>query len=241
MTHLKVINIKISKSYRTTFNDALCILTGNVPIEIKAEETANIYRITRDKQNQQLDHETDPKDWTHPADSVRITDHNESRDYTFHIYTDGSKNEQGVGSGITIYTRNELIHQIKHKLHNRCSNNQAEQTAIFKAVHKIETLKLNNYTPRTVKIYTDSRITLSSLKNTKNRKHLIQEIRKKTTALENENWRIEFTWIKAHAGHRRNELADKLAKEAAKNREICFNKIPKSEILQLESQKSITK
>ena len=32
----RLINIKISKSYRTTSNDALCILTGNAPIEIKA-------------------------------------------------------------------------------------------------------------------------------------------------------------------------------------------------------------
>jgi len=107
-------------------------------------------------------------------------------------------------------------------------------------LHEMETLKLNNYTPRTVQIYTDSRIKLSSLKNTKNRKHLIEEISKKTTALENENWHTQSTWIKAHAGHRGNELADKLAKEAAKNMEICFNKIPKSEIVHLESQKSIT-
>jgi hypothetical protein len=64
---------------------------------------------------------------------------------------------------------------------------------------------------------------------------------KKTTALEKENWHIEFTWIKAHAGHSGNKLADKLAREAAKNREICFNKIPKSEIVCLESQKSIAK
>jgi ribonuclease HI len=80
------------------------------------------------------------EDWTHPADSVRITEHNESKDYTFHIYTDGSKNEHGVGSGMAINTKNELTHQIKHILHNRCSNNQAEQTAILKALHKIEIL-----------------------------------------------------------------------------------------------------
>jgi len=48
--------------------------------------------------------------------------------------------------------------------------------------------------------------------------------------LEKENWYIEFTWITAHAGHSGNELADKLAKEATKNSEICYNKIPKSEI-----------
>ena len=65
-----------------------------------------------------------------------------------------------------------------------CSNNQAEQTAILKALHTIDTIKLSDNTPRTVKIYTDSRITLSSLKNSKNRKFLTEEIRKKTTALE---------------------------------------------------------
>jgi ribonuclease HI len=78
-----------------------------------------------------------------------------------------------------------------------------------------------------VKIYRDSRITLSSLKNTKNRKQLIEEIRKKTAALEKGKWHLQFTWIKAHVGHSRNELADKLANEAAKNREICLTKSQK--------------
>jgi hypothetical protein len=117
-------------------------LTGNVPITIKAEEVANIYRTTKDKENLQLDHktaqtdwtypadlqldhktaqtdwtypadlqldhetaqtdwthpadlqldhETAQTDWTHPADTVEICDFNDSKDYTIHIYTDGSK------------------------------------------------------------------------------------------------------------------------------------------------------
>ena len=63
----RLMNIKIAKAYRTTSNEALCILTGTTPISLKAEEAANLYRITRDKQNHQLDHEVEPKDWTHPA------------------------------------------------------------------------------------------------------------------------------------------------------------------------------
>ena len=47
----RLINIKIAKAYRTTSNDALSILTGTTPIEIKAEGAANLYRITRDIQN----------------------------------------------------------------------------------------------------------------------------------------------------------------------------------------------
>jgi len=45
----RLMNIKIAKAYRTTSNEALCILTGTTPIELKAEEAANPYRITRDK------------------------------------------------------------------------------------------------------------------------------------------------------------------------------------------------
>ena len=55
--------------------------------------------------------------------------------------------------------------------------------------------------------------------------------------MKKENWRIDFTWIKACAGHSGNELADKLTKEAIKNSEICYNKIPKSETERQESEK----
>ena len=67
-------NIKIAKAYCTTSNDALYILTGNTPIELKTEEAANLYRITKDRQDQLLDHETEHQDWTHPANTVRITE-----------------------------------------------------------------------------------------------------------------------------------------------------------------------
>jgi len=30
--------------------------------------------------------------------------------------------------------------------------------------------------------------------------------------MEKQDWKIEFTWIKAHAGHHENELATKLRK-----------------------------
>jgi len=58
---------------------------------------------------------------------------------------------------------------MKHKLHDRCSNNQAEQMAIVKALRAMETIKLNKNVPRTILIHvhTDSWITLDSLKNKK--------------------------------------------------------------------------
>ena len=74
--------------------------------------------------------------------------------------------------------------------HNRCSNNQAEQLAIVKALETTEKPQMNEYIPRTVTVHTVSRITHQSLKNTKNHAYLIEEMRKKVIALENHNWRI---------------------------------------------------
>jgi hypothetical protein len=77
-------------------------------------------------------------------------------------------------------------------------------------------------------VHADSRITLHYLKNTEHHKYLIEEIRKTAITLEKRNWTITFTWIKAHAGNYGNELADKLAKKAARNDDISFNRPPKT-------------
>jgi len=63
----------------------------------------------------------------------------------------------------------------------------------------------------------------------------------KAIALEKCNWAIIFTWIKAHAGNYGNELADKLAKETARNQDIAFDRILKCEIVQQAIDQSIAK
>jgi len=60
--------------------------------------------------------------------------------------------------------------------------------------------------------------------------------------MENQDWKIEFNWIKAHAGHYGNELADQTAKEAATNSDIeCYKRIPKNRVRRELSDYSVTK
>jgi ribonuclease HI len=89
--------------------------------------------------------------------------------------------------------------------------------AILKALEQIQYSKTKN---KTVLVYADSQITLKMLQIQKIHTHLIKQIRAKVFELERDEWKVEFSWIKAHTGYRENELADQLAKEAASNRTI---------------------
>jgi len=48
--------------------------------------------------------------------------------------------------------------------------------------------------------------------------------------MEQHERRVQFCWIKAHAGHQGNEMADQPSKVVANNSiiEECYTKIPKS-------------
>jgi ribonuclease HI len=69
-------------------------------------------------------------------------------------------------------------------LDNRCSNNPAEQLAIAKALETIDEINIAENSPRKIGIFTDSRITIDSLKNVNNHSYLIEDIRKRISSLE---------------------------------------------------------
>jgi ribonuclease HI len=147
------------------------------------------------------------KYWHHPADTINFfTESNEAAGLIqIHVYTDGSNSEQGVGSGIAIFRAGNLFKSLQYKLNKRCINNQAEQLAILRALEYIENIQMED---KTATIYTDSQMTLDSLKNNTNHTFLIAEIRKKLAELGTTNWTIEFCLVKAHVGIQGNELAD---------------------------------
>ena len=99
-----------------------------------------------------------------------------------------------------------------------CSNNQAQQTAILKALEQLQEME----TPRGEKteIYTDSKVTLDSLKNHDIRGYLIEKIRNWFLHLTTLNWTIHFRWVKKHTEIEGNEVADKSRKKQPKMMKI---------------------
>ncbi|KAJ4442001.1 hypothetical protein ANN_11865 [Periplaneta americana] len=146
-------------------------------------------------------------------------------------------------SGVAIFIDQELVHQLQKKLHRRCSNNQAEQYAVRKALEQLELLQQLQDVRKSAAIHTDSRITLDSLRNFNNHHHLKEQIRKQIRKLETLNWTIHFAWVKAHVGLTGNELVDHLAKQVASNNElpVSFDRIPVSDIMRELQEESVVK
>ena len=129
----------------------------------QAEEIVTLYNTTTGRNNQkyQTDKAENPRNWLHPADIVSNNDTKDGgEEQLWHIFTDGSKSEQGLRSGVAVFIGKVLTEELKFKLDNRCSNNQAEQLAIVKALEATETQHVNHNEHRAAVIYTDSKITL---------------------------------------------------------------------------------
>ena len=148
-----------------------------------------------------------------------------------------------MGFGVAIFKGSIMVAKARLKLNTRCSNNQAEQFAILKALETIESINNNKINPRTVIIYTDSPVSLDSLSNTKNQAFLVEKIRKKLANLENNERKIKFSWVKAHAGNYGNETAGRLAKEAARRHRTNYeyNRIPISAITYDAAEEAVRK
>jgi len=218
----RLMNIKIAKAIRTTSSEALCILAGTTPIIIRTEEAVKQYFLRKGKGNltQSIDLEVEPKNWPHPAEVAPFIVGKEYGNETIHMYTDGSRNEQGVEVGVAMISGNELVTALKYRLDNRCSNNQAEQLAIAKALEALERTDIEKNRPCTAATITDSKISMDSIKNVKNHNYLIEEIREKLSKLERSSWAVTFVCVRSHAGILGNELVDQLTKTAAWNEDM---------------------
>jgi hypothetical protein len=125
------------------------------PIELKIEEATKTYQANRVNANDNKNFEADttPINWQHPADAaIRTHKEEEEEDNPIQIFTDGSKSERGVGSGIAVYGPGENIKTIQRRLNKKFTNKQAEQFAILSALEYIGKIKTMD---RRATIFTD--------------------------------------------------------------------------------------
>ena len=168
---------------------------------IQTESGALICKLKRDT----------PQELFVELEEVNTTLVNNSEDVVY--FSDGSKSDDGTGAAYVKYGQGQIIDSWSTSLHPDSSVFQSELTAIEAALIDVDTSCSSD---SNVKIYSDSLSAISVLSHP-NKDKSIESIRKKLIRL-GRRFDIKLGWVRGHSGVEGNELADSLAKSAAKMR-----------------------
>jgi ribonuclease HI len=136
------------------------------------------------------------------------------------ICTDGSRLESG-NVGCAVAWRASPTEWKAHKMH--LGNNKeifdAKLFAIAEALKLANRQLIGNKQTNTIQIYTDSSAALQSMQdaNPGPGKGITKIIVERERILEHAGWKIEYHWVLGHSQVKGNEVADKAAKDAARN------------------------
>ena len=86
----RLINLRTAKAYHTVSNEALCVIYGRIPINIKIEETGKFYEITKGIGTQ---YDREMENWNHLVTHAKINEGYEDSSHPTQAYTDSSKND----------------------------------------------------------------------------------------------------------------------------------------------------
>ena len=135
-------------------------------------------------------------------------------DTKFRIYTDGSKIEGNIGSGVVAFKAADKILDECHRHPPGCTVFQAEVYAIWRACELI--LSWPDSEHQSITILSDSQAAILAIQSHLINSEVVLKARE-TLNYAGENRQIQIKWIKAHNGHFGNEEADKKAKQGAMN------------------------
>ena len=139
-------------------------------------------------------------------DRERWIERDVKTDYDINVYTDGSRNDLGVGSGVYITSNNNppFVRDIEEFqcLGNTVTVFQAEITAVSNALTTIQFLEGLN-----IAIYIDSQAAMHALNSHIHTSKIVLECRNKLKLLGHRN-NIKVIWVPGHIGIYGNEQAD---------------------------------
>ncbi|XP_067139087.1 uncharacterized protein [Centruroides vittatus] len=206
--------LHICRAYSTAPTAALQVIASKLPVTLHLEIVVQRWRM-RKGQNVLLNGvifdniestnsctpSVPPYDWPYIGGQPWP-------DQSFSVFTDGSKNNDGVGCAFVVYHGNLEVYNFSDRLGNTCSAFQAELWAILKAI-KWSNEELRN---TNINLFTDSSSSLQAIHNFNWGHPIVNEILREMTKNVN---RFSVVWIGGHSGVLGNERADELARTAS--------------------------
>ncbi len=244
------VGLRLCKAYKTVSTEAINILANLMPIDLYLKQTAAHFFIKKGINNSltesyfsdiNLDLTLIQKPFKYeelPHFALRskpkiVTEINDR----IIAFTDGSKSEAGVGSAFCILDGELTVKKAKYKMANYCSVFQSELFAILNTLSFIN----KKYFSSSITVCSDSLSAIKAIENVNSCTQLVQQIFQELRTSTERNIEISFSWIRGHNNTPGNELADSLAKEAAKSHNrIAFDRIPVSYAKRIVYEKNIT-
>lgn len=110
----------------------------NLTNQITIEEIVEIYNVIQLSASEAYDGAFQHKLWYHPANVLSVNNANPNFKYCVQVYTDVNNTDNCVEFGVEIFVDAGLVCILQYRLDNKCSNNEAEQFAILKALDKFQ-------------------------------------------------------------------------------------------------------
>ncbi|CAG9122974.1 unnamed protein product [Plutella xylostella] len=238
---------KICKAYRTVSLTSALALSGLLPLDLRIQEAANLYKskklLSTDylPPGKELERKVGYLDLPHPSTLT-------STNYEFfentnplhtgsQIFTDGSKIEGKVGAALSWWEDGKEKLSETFGLHPSCTVFQSELYALHRATRLV-----SSSTDNKVNILSDSRSSLDLLRNPKLSHPLARSIKENIARVVCEGREIKMFWLRAHIGTAGNERADELAKTAAlQSTSHDYDKVPLSYVRKKIREESVRK
>ncbi|GBM38009.1 hypothetical protein AVEN_141996-1 [Araneus ventricosus] len=206
--------IAITKCYTTVSNDALQVLYGCAPLDLKIEleiEVAKQIKIIKKEEIYEGFQNFDCEELMKPRDTKSFGwIYFESSGTGHEIYTDGSKINNQVDASYVHYYNGTETDSCLIRLGNQNAVFMVEVMAISRAIDYCIDKNIRNS-----KVITDSRSTLIAIESTEEKRRIIIEIKKNLKLT-----KIQLQWVRAHNGTVGNERADALSNLAASKDQI---------------------
>ena len=140
------------------------------------------------------------------------------------LYTDGSKDDRGVGAGVAVLTKGVESGSLQRRLHGSASIFTAELFAI-----KLALISVKYCRNVSCVVYTDSMSAVQAIQG-QSQCRLVSDIFEQIAKLCERGVQIRMCWVPGHAGIIGNELADKKAKAGVGLEVMSTQEIPASDI-----------